>query len=378
MKIAGIIVEYNPFHSGHRYHIEKTKELTKCDLLIAVMSGNFVQRGEPAITDKWYRAKTAVENGVDLVIELPYIFACESADYFAKGAVQILHAAGAHEIVFGSESLSAKDFMDVYKLSLSSTYRDYVNKHLAHGLSYPSALNQALKDIGACQISNPNDLLGYSYAKEILHNQYPIEIKTITRTQPYHNLSLNHTFASASALRQAIKNNQNISSYSPMHIEKPHFMETYFDILQYILLTTPAPILKNIHTMDEGLENRMQEVIKIASNMEDFLCRIQTKRYTRLRLNRTIIHLLMQDQFASRDKLDVEYLRILACNQKGKQYLKTLKQTSPLPVVGNFSDLKHPHLEMEMQACRLYALSASKEQRAAIIQKEYKQPFLII
>lgn len=378
MNIAGIIVEYNPFHSGHRYHIEKTRALTQCDLLIAVMSGNFVQRGEPAITDKWHRAKTAVENGVDLVIELPYVFAVESADYFSKGALQILHAAGVKQIVFGSESFNETALHQAFVLSQSQAYQDAVNHYLASGASYPASLNQAFQAVGGIEIKNPNDLLGLSYAREIYQNHYPIKIRTIARTQPYHDLGLQQPFASASALRQAIKDQQDISFYSPMVISHPHLMESYFDLLQYLLLTTPPSKLQTIHTMTEGLENRLQEAMQKATDMDDFFKRVQTRRYTRPRLSRTLIHLLMSDQLPSRMDLDVGYLRLLACNQKGKDYLRTLKKTSPLPLVGNYSVLQHPHLEMEMQAARLYALSAPAMQRATIIRDEYTHPFLFL
>ena len=176
MKILGIIVEYNPFHNGHIYHIEKAKKMTQCDYTIAVMSSSFVQRGEPAIIDKWKRSELAVEFGVDLVIELPFVYSIQSADYFAKGALKLLYAIGVTDICFGSEDGNIQTFIDIAK-AVSSHQQDYdtlVSSYMKQGYRYPDACNQALRTILNKEIRTPNDLLGLSYVKEIISNNYSI------------------------------------------------------------------------------------------------------------------------------------------------------------------------------------------------------------
>lgn len=170
MRVLGIIVEYNPFHNGHIYHIQRSKTITKCDYTIAVMSSSFVQRGEPAIIDKWTRSRLAIEFGVDIVLELPFVYACQSADYFAKGAIDLLHAIGVTDICFGSEDGRIETFMDI-ACTIEMHQEDY-NMHIKHymqeGLRYPDACNQALRQIMGKEITTPNDLLGLSYVKEIV------------------------------------------------------------------------------------------------------------------------------------------------------------------------------------------------------------------
>ena len=157
MKVLGIIVEYNPFHNGHIYHIQKAKQITQCDYTIAVMSSSFVQRGEPAIIDKWTRSQLAIQYGVDLVIELPFVYACQSADYFAKGAIQLLHAIGVTDICFGSEDGNIQTFIDISQAiqSHNEQYNTLVKKAMKEGLRYPDACNQALKMILNKEIKTP-------------------------------------------------------------------------------------------------------------------------------------------------------------------------------------------------------------------------------
>ncbi len=376
MKICGIIVEYNPFHNGHLYHIEQAKKQTRCDLLIACMSGHFVQRGEPSIIDKWTRAHYAVINGVDLVVELPYVFSCESADYFSKGALQILNHLKINSLVFGSETLNQQTIHHALQIIQSSKYQECVQSYLSLGNSYPTSLGKALEKLASINIFNPNDVLGLTYAKEIKANHYPIDIIPILRTQSFYNDDASLEHASASAIRKAIFNNQTNALSSPIdfkEIKDFHCLNDYFDLLSYTLLTSSKEQLRKIHGMDEGLENRMLKYIQQSISMTDFISKVQTKRYTLGRIQRAIIHLLMQDTLGNREHLDVGYIRILAMNQKGRNYIKQIKNSIPIPIISNFSSLNHPYLDYELKATQLYSLGLKDPQkRIELMASEYK------
>lgn len=374
MRICGIIVEYNPMTNGHLYHIQKARALTQPDLLVAVMSGNFTQRGEPAIVDKWQRAKAAVENGVDLVFELPFAFACESADYFAKGAISILKAIKADVIVFGTESMQKADYEKLFLESLSFDYKKRLEECLKKGDSYPQAASKAFSHF---TLTQPNDLLGFSYIQQIKALNASMDYMTIQRQGHYHDLKIET--ASASGLRQAIKSGQDISAYTPMVLEGPlHDKEDLFEPLYQKLLFSSPEALSKIHLVNEGIEYRMIKAALVSNSMADFLNHTTTKRYTIPRILRTAIHIIINDTSLPRDQQDVGYLRLLAASLKGKAALKELKSRTDLPLISNFSKLKHPHLDLELAATKLYALSLPIADRFSEIKKEYDQPPYIL
>jgi len=212
MKILGIIVEYNPFHTGHLYHLQKAKEMVKPDLTIAIMSGNYVQRGEVAIIDKFKRSELAIKYGVDLVIELPFAYVCQSADYFCKGAIDLLYHIGITDLVFGSECGDIDTFKEIaYAIkNHPNEYDQYVKNAMKQGLRYPDACNQALSLLLNKSIQTPNDLLGLGYVKEVIENDYPITLHCIKRSNDYHDTTLTK-IASATALRKALKEKQDVT-----------------------------------------------------------------------------------------------------------------------------------------------------------------------
>ena len=254
MKVLGIVVEYNPFHNGHIYHINKAKELVNPDYTIAVMSSSFVQRGEPAIIDKWTRSELAIQYGVDIVVELPFIYSVQSADYFAKGSIELLNAIGVTDLCFGSEDGNIDTFIDIAKAIKENEehYNNLVKTYMNQGLRYPDACNQSLNDILGKEIRTPNDLLGLSYVKEIIFNNYKMTPHCITRTNDYHGNELS-VVASASAIRNAIRNNENISlsltsefpfpvSIGDCAIASATFcrFRSRFSVSKWILISVPA------------------------------------------------------------------------------------------------------------------------------------------
>ncbi|MDP3442592.1 MAG: nucleotidyltransferase, partial [Ignavibacteria bacterium] len=318
MKIAGIITEYNPLHNGHIYHIQKTKELTYCDLLICVMSGHFVQRGEPTIIDKWTRTESALNSGIDLVIELPYPFVVQSAKHFANASVRILELIGCTDIVFGSESNDIESLTLMAELPINV---DGLKENLNMGMGYPKAY-------GLVQGSfHPNDILGIAYLKAISKTQ--IKAHCIQRTNHYHDEDLNHSIASATAIRKALKEGKDVSTYTPMYLElskqKNIYWEDYYDYIKTKLLTLNKEELQTIFLMDEGLENHFKKQIKHSDTFESFMNNCIGRRYTRARIQRACVHLLTHTKRTDIPKLELlNNIRVLGFNTKGQGYLKSL------------------------------------------------------
>ena len=205
MKSIGIIAEYNPFHNGHLYHLNQIKEKYPDHTVVLVMSGNYTERGDVSIIDKWKKAEIAQKAGIDLIVELPFPFATQSADYFSYGAITLLEHLKVEKVVFGSESNNIEDLETIVDCQLNNEDFDKLVKvYSKFGKNYPTALSLALKDLTGKEITTPNDLLGISYIKAIKKNNYNIKPETIQRTNLYHEEELNEEIASATAIRKAV------------------------------------------------------------------------------------------------------------------------------------------------------------------------------
>ena len=290
MKKIGIICEYNPFHNGHIYHLRKIKERYPDSLIILVMSGNFTMRGEISLLNKWDKAFIALTYGVDLVIELPCFYATNSSDTFAEGSVKLLNLIGCDYLIFGSES------NDINKLSLlantqinNELYNNKVKEYMNLGFNYPTSLSKALEDICSIKISSPNDLLGISYIKEIIKNNYDIKPITIQRTNNYHDKEIKGNITSATSIREAINNKLDIKNVVPKETDKlvlkENCQKTYFKLLKYKILSDMNN-LENYLDVDEGLDNLIRKNIIKANSFDELISKIKTKRYTYNRLNR--------------------------------------------------------------------------------------------
>ena len=374
MKILGLIVEYNPFHHGHLYHLNKAKELLNPDLTIAVMSSHFVQRGEPAISDKWTRAQIAIKNGVDLVIELPFVYSVQSADYFAHGAVDILAKLKVTDIVFGSENGNINIFKDIaYTIKNNQkAYNNIVKEQMNLGLRYPDACNQALSLLMNKTVTTPNDLLSLAYVKEIIDHDYPIEMHCIKRTNDFHSLQI-EAISSASAIRHALKNKIDIKNQFCNYKEYKefYFLDDLYPYLRYKILTTSNQSLKQLHLVDEGIENLLKEKILVSNNMEQLITNLSSKRYTRSRIQRMLIHILMnntKDQIIN--AMHLNYIRILKMNNNGQAYLNKIKKVCEYKLITNFSSYTHPALDLEFKATKL--LSCLSINPNKLVELEYK------
>jgi predicted nucleotidyltransferase len=375
MKIVGLVTEYNPFHNGHLYHLEEAKKQTGASHAIAVMSGHFLQRGEPAILDKWTRAQNAVAAGVDLVIELPTLYACNSAEYFAHGAVSLLDQLNCvDDLCFGSEDghLDAIQDIAAYLVNPPEEFNTLLSSYLKDGLSYPKARSLALEScLGQSFEFKPNNILGIEYVKALYQQESKIQASTIQRIKAdYMSTDLNGSIASATAVRKGLKDQQPIENFVPvttfesLQNEESIFPDQLFPYLMYRLRTTSLDQLKNIHDVNEGLEVRMKEAALKAKSYEDLIERILTKRYTRTRIQRILVKLLLDISKADMKnfgKEKVQYARILAFNKKGQEILNHIKKTAKLDLITNINQVQddvsyHPLLDLDIKATDVYQL----------------------
>lgn len=359
MKKIGIICEYNPFHNGHIYHLEKIKEMYNDSLIILVMSSSFTERGELSILNKWEKTEIALKYGVDLVIELPFEFASQSADVFARGAVTLLKELQVDTIVFGSESNNRDELIKIANLQLNN--KDYDNKvkeYLDKGENYPSSMARAIKDMGLNEINLPNDILGLSYTKEIIKQNANIEVVTIKRTNDYHNKELNNSIVSASAIRNNL-NNKDIINYVPSitynYLKEKVVNNNYFLLLKYKIISEQEGISK-YQTVDEGIHNRILKYIEEVNSMEELILKIKTKRYTYNKLNRMFTHILCGFTKEEAKNIEIKYIRVLGFSNLGLSHLNKIKKSSSIPIITNLKKEYSSLLSLELRVDKIYNL----------------------
>jgi cytidyltransferase-like protein len=377
MKVVGIIVEYNPFHNGHLYHIEKIKELFPDSIIVAVMSGNFTQHGDVSILNKWDKTELALTYGVDLVVELPFAFATQSADVFARASIEILTHLQVDTLVFGSESNNIDMLKELATIQLNNKkYDKLVEEYLSEGINYPTALSKALFTISGKKIDKPNDILGLSYIREIIKQKSPIEPICIKRNNDFNSKVLNDDMTSATSIRYALSQNDDVSNYVPFYTQEKlkgnlFFTKDYFSLLKYKLLTDLD--LSIYQTIEEGIENRFLKYIVSSKSMDEFLLKIKTKRYTYSKLMRMFTHILVNYTKEEAENFkSCEYIRILGFNQKGKEHLNKIKNNISIPLVVRFASLNHPMLKLEYRATCVYASILDEKEKEKLIEAEYK------
>ncbi|MFS0654222.1 nucleotidyltransferase [Bacillus sp. 179-C3.3 HS] len=399
MKAVGVVVEYNPFHYGHAYHVRQAKQETSADVVIAVMSGSFLQRGEPAIVSKWARTKMALQSGVDLVCELPYIYAVQKAETFANGAVSILDALQCDSLFFGSEDGDISAFQrTAHAWHQKQAEIDSLTKEkVKEGLSYPAAASSAFQEAvypeRLLDLSQPNNILGFHYVKAILERAPHLQPFTSKRiASGYHDIELpaDQKIASATSIRKALKEQR---SFEPVEPYLPsttlaqlrsyqssygllHTQEAYFRFLKHAFHTMDLEELKEIYEIEEGIEYRMQKAVKHAVSYEDYLSLLKTKRYTWTRLQRMNTHLLMRVKKQAMHQLLSEkkapYIRLLGMSKKGQQYLSLVKKELDVPLVSKLSSFSHPALDLDIRASRVFSLPIEEPMQTSLTEAEFK------
>ncbi len=358
---VGIICEYNPFHNGHLYHLNKVKELAKGEEIILILGGNFLQRGNLSIISKYNKTKIALEYGINLVIELPFQFATQNADLFAKGAISILKKLKCNKLVFGSESANIELFKKLAEIQLNNKeYNKRIKKYLKDGLNYPTALSKSLHDFSNFTIINPNDILALSYIKEIIIQNVDIVPLTIKRTNNYHDTQLNNEISSATSIRKAIKELKDIKDYIPditlKYLNKKSWERNYFNLLKYKIITEKTNLNK-YQTVDEGIENRILKGIYNSNNLEELISIVKTKRYTYNKINRMFTHILCSfTKEDAKNNKDLKYIRILGFDNIGKKYLNSIKKECDVPIITNIKKENVDLLSIEIKCDSIYNL----------------------
>lgn len=404
MAVLAIIAEYNPFHYGHLYHLEQSKKATGADVTLCVMSGNFMQRGEPALVDKWLRAKMAVENGIDLVLELPFVFACNHAEYFAKGAVDLLSRLGCVDYLsFGSEdgkltSLqnAAKDLTDEPP-ALSAL----ISKYAGQGLSYPRARAQAMEAFAGREaaevLRSPNNILAIEYLKQLKLMDSNIRPLTVKRYGTgYHDYQFSGNIGSATAIRHALAEGKKLDQLADF-LPAPTFAELveqqdalssswqpFMPLLRYRILTAGTDRLAEMVSASEGLENKVWKSVRLAQDEQELMAAVKSKRYTATKIQRLFTHILLdfnKTDFAQILEKKINYGRVLGFNHKGAELLKQIKKTgcSDLPLLTNINreltkaDALWLSLQYDVRAADIYHLAGGRDlyQCSDFVQKPY-------
>jgi len=409
MNVVGIIAEYNPFHNGHLYHLDHAKKTCTADYVICVMSGHFLQRGEPALFDKWSRAAMAVSAGADLVLELPFAFACRSAGAFARGSVELLSATKlVTHLCFGSEADSIEQLKDLASFLTQEPplYQQLIRKNLKLGLSYPSARSRAIQeyyvltnlqnadDIQAI-IASPNNILGIEYLAALHRIHSPITPTTIKRQHTnYHDQSLSGSIASATAIRTEFETKgltEELERTMPDTTNKiaqqcfiqqlgPVFPNAFAMLIIAILRRAQPAELSAIAEVTEGLEHKLKSSGNIATNLDDLLKLLKSKRFTRTRLQRMLIYIMLnftKELAAEFDHAGPRYLRVLAISKQGQNLLRILKETAALPIIQRAAEFTASNyynptstldkmLQLDIHATDLYALGSPVPRRGGL------------
>lgn len=374
MHKIGIICEYNPFHNGHLYQIKKIKETYKDSLIIVCLSSCFMQRGEASILNKWDKTRLAIESGVDLVLELPFAFATQYQDIFAKGALTILNHLKIDTLVFGSECDDVELLKNLASVQLKDeSYNYLVKRYLDLGLNYPTSLSKALFDISGVKLDKPNDLLALAYVKEIIKNNYDIEPFSIRRTSDYHNSNLDSDIVSASTIRKLLKDGVNVNNYLPYNIYdylSEIDEDKYFALLKYQIINN-IDCLDKFQTVDEGIENRIIKYINMVNSKEELILKVKSKRYTYNKINRMFTHILTNFTKEDAKDLEIEYLRVLGFNTRGKNYLNKIKKEIGIPIINKYIPNMYKSLDIEFRVSLIYSLIL-KDKGDDFLKREYR------
>lgn len=394
MKAVGIVVEYNPFHNGHLFHLNHSKERSDAEVTIACMSGNFLQRGEMAVVDKFSRTRMALQAGVDLVVELPIIQAAQNADIFARNSVHILHALGCETLSFGSELGQIEHFIKAVELLKNNQFKfdEMVKNEMSIGSSYASATGKAFSSLSSeplpLDLSLPNNTLGFYYVSEIIKN-YP-RMKPITFNRigaGFHETNLHDSgITSATSIRKALfESNESISHFMPDFVSNEmkryfgltgrfHQWENYWNLLQYKIYSSTPEQLRRIYEVKEGIEHRFIEYAPVSNSFNDFIGKVKSKRYTWTRLQRICLYILLnlESDFVEKNQ-HPSYIKILGFSEKGQKYLNQNKKTILLPILSKklYDD---PSFLMTIRTNQIYYNFMNINSNKQLNHQEFEQP----
>lgn len=329
-KIVGVVAEFNPFHNGHKYQID---EITKNEpkIKIAVISGNFVQRGEVSVLNKFEKAKIAIKEGYDIVVELPVYYSIQNADVFCEYSVKILNEMGCEIQVFGIEEENLESIYEIIKIQKDEIYQEKIRAYIKQGHSYIKAHELTLKEYGYEDVYKSNNILAMSYIKSIEKNSFNILAHGIKRIgSGYNEEESVDGIASATMLRKNI--NGNISSFVPLScseiLEKKENInpeDKIYDMFRLIFNVKTKDELIKVYDFNDSMYNRVEKCIQSTSNMQDFLKAFVSRNFTLNRIKRVMLNTLLNitDDDVNLES-DIDYIRVLGINEKGAKYLKEL------------------------------------------------------
>lgn len=403
MKTVGLITEYNPFHKGHGYHIEESKRISGADTVIVVMSGNYVQRGEPAFMDKYTRAQVALDNGADLIIELPVIYATASAEIFARGAVSILSQIGITDsICFGAEHANMEELSRIAHILAEepTEFKELLRNYLKTGVSFPIARTKALTNYlnaaeGFSLLSSPNNILGIEYLKALLHEKSNIQPYSIPRIHSgYHAKSFDDRYYSATAIRNIPENEKILETLMAIDSAYTSSFEKSYPIRNFHFNTILGEKLMNACTNDslstfldvtDELSFSIKNKINQYTGFSDFIMKLKTKNVTYSRLSRCLLHIMLDiKEDMVKDGLGqntIPYVRVLGFSDKGSALLKNIpSEIAILTKTSGYKNvLRSPFgkrlFEQNLYSDNLYRLVAMNQYKQ-IIPNEFNQKIL--
>lgn len=365
MKTAAVICEFNPFHNGHKFMLDKIKA-EHADRVICIMSGSFVQRGDAAVCDKYSRTKAALENGCDIVVELPTVFAVSNAREFARGGVETARAMGADMLCFGVNNTDTTTLREISSAFDDKVFNDKVSEIMKSGEYYPKAVSTAIAEVLSKSHSNAlndaNNILAVEYMKALKGTN--IEPIAINRIGVSHDSDTPHgNIASASYIRELLKQNKEYSDYTDMIIDEPVFIEKIEAASMYKLKTMTLSEIENLPDVAEGLHNRIYDCVRKYNSLDELLSALKTKRYIMSRLRRIVICAVLG--ITKQDvKMSAQYIRVLGMNESGA---KILANGCTLPIIGKVKtdvskindDAKHM-FDIDVRASEIYSLICGK------------------
>lgn len=375
MQIIGIVTEYNPFHNGHLYQIQKIKEMYPDSVIIVAMSGNYTMRGEISVLDKWNKTNIAINNGIDIVLEIPFIYSNQSSDIFSYAALKMLNEFKIEKLVFGSETnnidlLSLASSVQIDNKKFDSLVKDYMSK----GYNYPSSIGKSIYELTGIKIKESNDILGVSYIKEILKNKYNIKPISIKRTNNFKTNTKKSNIISAYEIREFLNKNESIKEYVPNNVTpyiKKVDYEKLFNLIKYKVISEKNSLNK-YHLIDEGIENRIYEGVIKCDNYDDLVKYISNKRVTINKVNRILINIFVGLTKEEASNKELSYIKILGLSKNGKKYYSKIKKDINIKVCNKF---EKEVMNTELKASYLYSIITNDK---SIFNSEIKEHTKVI
>lgn len=382
-KVLGLILELNPPHNGHQYFINMAKKQVRPDFTIGIISTNFTMRGDISIIDKFTKTKLALELGLDLVIELPFLGAVQSADFFAYNSISSLLKLNITDLAFGVEMENINKFYDILKIINLDLYQNSIRNYLQNGLSYSTASLRALQECCTDQeiienFSKPNNTLAIQYLKCASKLNASLNYTFIKRVDNnYYDEVVTTSIASASSIRTLVNQGQNIDSFIPKfkatyqlaNLEKSY--QNLFLLLKHRFICDGKEKVKELFNVNEGIESRIESMLNVSNSYDELLSNVQTKRYTKNYLQRLFIHIIMNSNIEKGEYYN--YLRVLGMNENGKNYLNKLPKETKKIIITSLKGKTDINSKYELQATKLYGLITGNDN---IYLNEYKIPII--